>query len=90
MIIGAPSNPRFDAAVDPRVSITDTTIVRLNPSCSEPGGRVVLRKVDTDEEDVSRYKSSDSLPTAVPARFKGMVRVGGNQVASLSRLRYSR
>lgn len=61
MMAGLPSNPWFDAAVDPRLSDTDKTIVRLYPSCSEPGGIVVLRVVDTDVEDVSQFTVSESL-----------------------------
>lgn len=61
MTIGAPLDPRFVAAVDPRMSATDTTIVRLYPSRSKPGGMLVLRMVDNDQDEDSWFTSSDSL-----------------------------
>lgn len=61
MIIGAPSTPRFVATTDPSTSETETTIVRLYASGARPGGILVLRVGDIDQEAESWFSSVDSL-----------------------------
>lgn len=61
MVIGVPSTPRFVAATDPRKSDTETTTVRLYPSGASPGGTLVLRVGDADQDDESWFSRSDSL-----------------------------
>lgn len=59
--IGVPSAPRFVAAIDPRKSDTDTAIVRLYPSGASPGGTLVPRVGDVDQDDESWFNSVASL-----------------------------
>lgn len=61
MTIGMPSAPRFVAATEPRKSDTDTAIVRLYPSGASPGGTLVLRVGDVDQDDESWFNSVESL-----------------------------
>lgn len=82
MIIGVPSTPRFVAAIDPRKSDTDTTIVRLYPSGTSPGGTLVLRVGDIDQDDDSWFNSVDSLYLAARKGKRGRDSVDASLGAS--------
>lgn len=61
MISGVLSTSRFVAAIAPRKSDAITTIVRLNPSEASPGGTLVLRVGDVDQDAESLFNSVGSL-----------------------------
>lgn len=87
MTIGAPLNPRLVAAAEPRISDTETIIVRLYPSRWKPGGILVLRMVDNDQDEERWFTSSDLLQNSASqvwrrGQRRAMTEVGAAVVLS--------